>query len=97
LAEESTLIVLRSAATFGGMPEAMDMAELRRGVERIDVEHTLADFEPEIDEINGALALENVEEAKAAIMDVLRALRAASESGFPVGAEADLAELVGFT
>ena len=35
--------------------------------------------------------------AKSAIKDILRALRAASESGFPVGAEADLAELVGFT
>ena len=73
------------------------MAELRRGVERIDVEHTLGDFEPEIGQINSALDLDRVEDAKAAIVDVLRALRAVSEAGFPVGAEADLAELVGFT
>ena len=79
------------------MPEAMDMAELRRGVEQIDLEHTLADYESDISQINSALELDNVDEAKAAITDVLRALRAAAESGFPVGAEADLAELVGFT
>jgi hypothetical protein len=72
------------------------MDELRRGVERIDVEHTLADYGSDIAQINTALELGSVEEAKAAIADVLRALRAVSESGFPVGAEADLAELVGF-
>jgi len=73
------------------------MAELRRGVERIDVEHTLSDYDIDIEEINLALTLPSVEEAKAAISDVLRALRAVGESGFPVGAEADLAELVGFS
>lgn len=72
------------------------MDELRRGVEQIDLEHTLADYGADIDQINGALELGRVEEAKAAIADVLRALRAVAESGFPVGAEADLAELVGF-
>jgi hypothetical protein len=38
-----------------------------------------------------------VDEAKAAIAEVLRALRATSEGGFPVGNEIDLADLVGFT
>jgi soluble cytochrome b562 len=79
------------------MPEAMDMAELRRGIERIDLEHTLGELEPDIDQIRAAMDLGRVEDAKAAIADVLRALRAVSESGFPVGAEVDLAELVGFT
>lgn len=80
------------------MPEANDMADLRRGVEQIDLEDTLGDdYEFYIDQISDALALTRVEDAKAAICDVLRALRSASESGFPVGAEADLAELVGFT
>lgn len=72
------------------------MDELRRGVEEIDLEHTLADYGPDIDQVYAALELGSVQEAKAAIADVLRALRAVSESGFPVGAEADLAELVGF-
>lgn len=72
------------------------MDELRRGVEQIDLEHTLADYGSDIDQVNAALELDSVEEAKAAIADVLRALRAVAESGFPVGAEADLAELVGF-
>jgi hypothetical protein len=79
------------------MPEAMDMAELRLGVERIDLEHTLGDYESDITQIRAALDLARVEDAKAAITEVLRALRAVSESGFPLGAEADLAELVGFT
>lgn len=79
------------------MPEAMDMAELRQGIERIDLEHTLGELEPDIDQIRAAMDLGRVEDAKAAIADVLRALRAVSESGFPVGAEVDLAELVGFT
>lgn len=79
------------------MPEAMDMADLRRGVEQIDIDHTLGEaYEPDVSQIWEALDLGSVEEAKAAIRDVLRALRRASESGFPVGAEADLAELVGF-
>ena len=78
------------------MPEAMDMDDLRRGVEEIDPADTL-DYEDEVDQIYRALELPTVEEAKAAIIDVLKALRAVSESGFPVGAEADLAELVGFT
>ena len=72
------------------------MDELRRGVGQIDLEHTLADYSSDIDQINAALELASVEQAKAAIADVLRALRAVAESGFPVGAEADLAELVGF-
>ena len=78
------------------MPEAMDIAELRSGVERIDLEHTLGDYEEDIDLIYQALRLTSVHDAKAAIIEVLKALRAVSESGFPVGAEVDLAELVGF-
>ena len=80
-----------------GMPEAMDMDQLRQGVERIDLEHTLGDYDVDIDQIRNALELDSVDEAKAAIARVLRALRAVSEGGFPVGVEADLAELVGFT
>ena len=72
------------------------MAELRRGVEQIDVEHTLADYDWDVAQINTALELDSLEEAKAAIVDLLRALQAVAEAGFPVGAEADLAELVGF-
>lgn len=79
------------------MREAMDMAELRRGVEEIDLDDTLADYEVDIDQIRAALELDRVEDAKAAIAEVLRALRAISEAGFPIGAEADLADLVGFT
>ena len=82
---------------LGGMPEAMDMGQLRQGVERIDLEHTLGDYEVDIDQIWNALDLDSIDDAKAAIADVLRALRAVSDGGFPVGAEADLAELVGFT
>ena len=74
------------------------MAELRRGVEQIDLEHTLGDeYGPDVSQIWEALDLGRVDDAKSAIKDILRALRAASEGGFPVGAEADLAELVGFT
>ena len=79
------------------MREAMDMAELRRGIEEIDLEDTLSDYEVDIDQIRAALDTDDLDEAKAAIADVLRALRAISEAGFPIGAEADLAELVGFT
>ena len=71
------------------------MDTLRRGVEEIDPTDTL-DYPDEVEQIYRALELPTVEEAKAAIVEVLRALRAVSESGFPVGAEADLAELVGF-
>jgi hypothetical protein len=78
------------------MPEAMEMAELRRGVEQIDLDNTLGDYEEEVEQIRVALESSSVDEAKAAIADVLRALRVVSESGFPVGVEADLAELVGF-
>lgn len=72
------------------------MAELRDGVGQIDLEDTLADYEVDIGQIREALDLNRVEDAKAAIVEVLRALRAISEAGFPIGAEADLADLVGF-
>ena len=75
------------------MPEALDIDELRRGIDQIDLEHILGDYEPDINRIRNALDFDNVEEAKAVIADMLRA---ASESGFPVGAEIDLAKLVGF-
>ena len=71
------------------------MDALRRGVEEIDPADTL-DYAEEVDQIYLALELSSVEDAKAAIVEVLKALRAVSESGFPVGAEADLADLVGF-
>ena len=74
------------------------MDDLRRGVEQIDIEHTLGgEYEADVGQIRNALELASVDEAKAAIADVLRALRAVSEAGFPVGAEVDLAELVGLT
>ena len=76
------------------------MADLRDGIEQIDLEHTLGDdFEPYAGEIRDALDLERVEDAKAAIADVLRAMRLGEspDGGFPVGAEADLADLVGFS
>ena len=78
------------------MPEAMNMAELRSSVEQIDLEATLGDYEEEVGLIDQALRLTSVDDAKAAIIEVLKALRAVSESGFPVGVEIDLAELVGF-
>lgn len=78
------------------MPEAMDLAELRRGVEQIDLDDTL-DYEEEVQLVYAALDLPTLDEAKAAIVEVLEALRAVSESGFPVGAEAELAELVGYS
>ena len=73
------------------------MAELRHGVEQLHLAFTLADYEVDTGQITEALALDRVEDAKAAIADVLRALRAVSEAGFPIGAEAELGELVGFT
>jgi len=73
----------------------MDMTSLRNGVEEIDPADTL-DYEEEVAQIYRALELPSVEEAKAAIIEVLGALRAVSESGFPLGAEAELAELVGY-
>ena len=79
--------------------EATTMSDLREGVERIDLEHTLGDdLEPYVDQIRDALDLDRLEDAKAVIVDVLRAMRMgeASEGGFPIGAEADLADLVGF-
>ena len=37
------------------MPEAMEMAELRRGVEQIDLDNTLGDYEEEVEQIRVAL------------------------------------------
>ena len=75
------------------------MSGLRDGVDQIDLEHTLGDdLEPYVGQIRAALELDRVEDAKAAIADVLRVMRLgeAAEGGFPIGAEADLADLVGF-
>lgn len=73
------------------------MAELRHGVDQLQLEDTLADYQVDTEQIMEALDLDSVEDAKAAIAEVLRALRAVSEAGFPIGAEAELGELVGFT
>jgi hypothetical protein len=75
----------------------MSMEELRRGLEQIDLEDTLSEHDVDIEQIRGALDLDNVDQAKATIVEVLRALRATSDGGFPVGNEIDLADLVGFT
>jgi hypothetical protein len=83
----------------GDVDEAMTMSALRDGVERIDLEDTLGDdLAPYVEQIRAALDLDRVEDAKAAIADVLRVMRVGEEAdgGFPVGAEADLADLVGF-
>lgn len=73
------------------------MSELRHGVEQLQLRHTLAGYEDDIEQIMTALDSDSIDDAKAAIVEILRALRAISEAGFPIGAEADLAELVGFT
>lgn len=78
------------------MHEAQNLTELRQGIEQIDLEDTLGSYDVDITQIREALELEQFEEAKAAIVDVLTALQAASEGGFPVGVEIDLADLVGF-
>jgi hypothetical protein len=77
------------------MAEAMNIEELRRGVAALDLERTLGDPEA-VDEINDALAAGDFEEAKATITAMLRGLQAVSLGGFPVGAEVDLVDLVGF-
>ena len=81
------------------MDEAMTMSELRTCIAQIDPEETLGDdLAPYVGQIRAALELDRIDDAKAAIADVLRAMRLgeAAEGGFPIGAEADLADLVGF-
>jgi hypothetical protein len=65
------------------MPEAMDMASLRKGVDEIDLVDTL-EYEDQVTQIYAAFELPSVEDAKAAIIEVLvRKTRRAAESGFP--------------
>ncbi len=77
------------------MPEAANIESLRRSIGELNLVHTLGDPDA-VDEINAALESGNLEEAKARITEVLRGLQAVSLGGFPVGAEFDLVELVGF-
>jgi len=72
------------------------MDELRQGLEQLDLESTLSAHDVDADQIRGALDLGNVDDAKAAIREVLTALQTISFGGFPVGEEIDLADLVGF-
>jgi hypothetical protein len=88
---------VRCDAYTSTVEEAMSMEQLRRGLAQIDLEDTLSQHDVDIEQIVSALDLDSVNEAKAAIAEVLRALRTTSEGGFPVGNEIDLAELVGFT
>ncbi len=83
------------ARTLRCMREATTMDELRQGLEQLDLEHTL-NSDADIEQILGALETGDLVAAKAAIVEVLRALEAVSFGGFPVGNEIDLADLVGF-
>lgn len=78
------------------MNEAMTLDELRRGLDALDLENTLSAHDVDADQIRSALDLGTIDEAKAAIREVLGALQAISFGGFPVGDEIDLADLVGF-
>ena len=79
------------------MQEAMTIDDLRRGLDQIDLDDALMGHDVEPDDITGALDLGSVDEAKSAIIDVLRVMRSASLGGFPLGPEVDLVDLVGFT
>lgn len=72
------------------------MDELRRGLDQLDLEHTFGSYDIDAQQIFGALDADDVTQAKAQIVEVLRALQAVSFGGFPVGDEIDLTELVGF-
>jgi hypothetical protein len=78
------------------MSEAKTMEELRQGLEQLDLEDTLGDYDVDVEQIRGALELGSVDEAKAAIREVLSALQVISFGGFPVGDQIVLADLVGF-
>ncbi|MDH5290967.1 MAG: hypothetical protein OEY41_13305 [Acidimicrobiia bacterium] len=75
----------------------MTIEDLRQGLDQIDLDDALMGHDVEPEDITSALALGSVDEAKAAIIDVLRVMRSASLGGFPLGPETDLVDLVGFT
>lgn len=77
------------------MPEVTNITDLRRGIGELGLEHTLGDPDA-VDEINEAMKSDNLEDAKAGIIEVLRGLQVVSLGGFPLGAELDLVEMVGF-
>ncbi len=77
------------------MPEATNIENLRHSIGELNLAHTLGDPDA-VEEINEALESGDLDEAKARITEVLRGLQAVSLGGFPVGAELDLVELVGF-
>lgn len=78
------------------MKEAMSMEEFRAGLAQIDLEETLGDYDFDVEEIQQAANLNDVEEAKSAIREILTALQSVSFGGFPVGSQIDLTDLVGF-
>lgn len=77
------------------MPEVTNIEDLRRGVAELNLQHALGDPYA-VDQINEAVESDSFEEAKARIIEVLRGLEAVSLGGFPIGAELDLVEMVGF-
>lgn len=77
------------------MPEVTNIEDLRRGVAELNLEQALGD-PYSVDQINAAVESDSFEEAKARIIEVLQGLQAVSLGGFPIGAELDLVEMVGF-
>lgn len=77
------------------MPEVTNIEDLRRGVAELNLEQALGDAYS-VDQINEAVESDSFEEAKARIIEVLQGLQAVSLGGFPIGAELDLVEMVGF-
>ena len=78
------------------MNEAMTLDELGRGLDKLDLDDLLADYDVDPGDIRSALDVGNIDEAKGAIREVLTALQAVSFGGFPLGDEVGLADLVGF-
>lgn len=78
------------------MKEAMDMEELRRGLDSMDLDDALMGHDVGPDEVLSALELGDVDAAKAAIGELLEIMRSSSLGGFPLGPENDLVDLVGF-
>ncbi len=78
------------------MNEATSMDELRQGLQQIDLDDALMGHDVDPDEVRAVLDLPDVNEAKAAIIELLEIMRSASLGGFPLGPENDLVDLVGF-